>query len=281
MKPLDDNTLESLADLICGDGGPYYRQGWKLPLFFRAAGLDCPDHDGSTRKYWSINQLEEYNENPEMMAAVIKRIADPKAYTDSPEVIPDVLDKLNNILAMEGLAVGIEGITPVIKSIDPHVPVLVPQETIIIEPVPDFSSVIQDATLVRILDDRWCEAQECFRHEAFLASIIMMGSLLEGMMIALVLRKPKEANQAKSSPKDPAGNVRKFSEWTLNDLISVAHECGWIQGDIKRFAHALRDYRNLVHPLGHLKSGENPDRDTCRICWEISKAAINDMLKVR
>lgn len=281
MHTVDANTIESLADLICGDGGPYYRQGWKLPLFFRAAGLDCPDHDGSTRKYWVISQLEEYNENPEMMAAVIKRIADPKAYSDRPDVIPDVLDKLNTILAMEGLAVVIEGIKPVIQTIDPHVPVLIQKETKVIEPVPDFSLVVPDTNLVKILDGRWYEAQECFRHEAFLASIIMMGSLLEGMIIALVMRKPKEANQAKSSPKDTAGTVRKFPEWTLNDLISVAHDCGWIQGDIKRFAHALRDYRNLVHPLGHLKSGEDPDQDTCRICWEITKAAINDMLKVK
>ncbi len=124
MKSLDDNTLMAIVDLICGDDGPYYRQGWKLPLFFRAAGLDCTDHDGSTRRYWALARLEDFNREPDNTAKVLMRIADPKEYADKPEVILEVLTRLNRILAMEGLNVEIKGITPVLYEIDPYVPEL-------------------------------------------------------------------------------------------------------------------------------------------------------------
>ena len=41
MEDLDDNTLEELARLICGDDdGPIYRKGYELPrLLQRADGV--------------------------------------------------------------------------------------------------------------------------------------------------------------------------------------------------------------------------------------------------
>lgn len=36
---LDDNVLERLASLICGDDStPYYRKGFEIEKFFEAAG---------------------------------------------------------------------------------------------------------------------------------------------------------------------------------------------------------------------------------------------------
>ncbi|WP_075859723.1 hypothetical protein [Carboxydothermus pertinax] len=40
LKPLDEKTLEALAELICGDSTEWYRKGWELPDFFRRAGLE-------------------------------------------------------------------------------------------------------------------------------------------------------------------------------------------------------------------------------------------------
>ena len=39
MEQLDQQTLRELSELVCGDGGPRYRKGRELPLFFRAASL--------------------------------------------------------------------------------------------------------------------------------------------------------------------------------------------------------------------------------------------------
>ena len=74
---LDYKTLEAIAELICGEGD-YYRTGRELPIFFRNAGLECPDHDGTTRKWWTLERLEEYNKNPDEIKKVILRLANPK-----------------------------------------------------------------------------------------------------------------------------------------------------------------------------------------------------------
>jgi hypothetical protein len=61
--------------------------------------------------------------------------------------------------------------------------------------------------------------------------------------------------------------VKRFREWTLNDLIEVGHQCGWIEADVRDFAAALRDYRNLVHPWEQRERQVTADADTCAIAW--------------
>lgn len=94
-------------------------------------------------------------------------------------------------------------------------------------------------------------------------------------------KKPKEANTSASAPihKD-TGKVKKFHEWTLNDMIKVAHEENWIDLDVKRFSHSLREFRNLVHPYEQMVSQVFPDGDTCSICWLVVQAAVNDLARV-
>jgi len=143
---------------------------------------------------------------------------------------------------------------------------------------PDFYALVQDPTLAEILEKRWLEIQKCLDSDAYLAAIILMGSLLEGMLLSVVTRNPKQANQAAGAPKDAKiGKVKPFGKWTLSDLINVAHECGWLQRDVKDFSHELRDYRNMVHPWHQRAKNFHPDDDTCKICWDVVRAAIADL----
>jgi hypothetical protein len=75
-----------------------------------------------------------------------------------------------------------------------------------------------------------------------------------------------------------SGRTLEFSQWSLSDLINVSYERLWIQQDIRDFSHVLRDYRNLVHPAKQRQSGFLPDKDTCSICWEVVRAALNDLV---
>ena len=76
-----------------------------------------------------------------------------------------------------------------------------------------------------------------------------MGSILEGLLLHEVEYHPASASQARRSPKDPiTGKPKPFHEWGLSVLIDVAHELGWLEGDVSRFSHALRESRNTVHP---------------------------------
>lgn len=278
MKTLDNKTLEAIAELICGDNGPHYRTGWMLPIFFRNAGLDCPAHDSSTRKWWTLERLEEYNTSPLHIVRVIKRLANPKEYKGNSEITNKILNRLNEILSVEGIKVEIEGVSPIIREITPTVSER-KKETSLAFPIPDFLTIIDDPSLGEILKVRWKETLRYIENEAHLSAIIMMGSILEGVLLLVIHKHPKEVNQVKSSPKDEQGDVKRFWEWTLSDMINVTHEQGWIKGDVKQFSHTLRDYRNLVHPWHQRAKSENPDEDTCKICWQVVVAAINDLIK--
>ena len=73
-----------------------------------------------------------------------------------------------------------------------------------------------------------------------------MGSLLEGMLLAVRQADPAKANQAAAAPKNPEGKVKPFWDWSLPEMINVAHEVGWIGLDVKKPSHSLREFRNLI-----------------------------------
>jgi len=277
MQRLDEKTLEALAELICGDSGPHYRRGWELPIFFRNAGLQCPAHDSSTRKWWTLNRLREYNKDPFKIQKIILRLANPKEYLSEPHKTIEIIKKLNDILIVEGYKVFLEEGTPKIQEISLTVPDLEKGSNRFTIPLPDFEKLTNDDSLTSILKSRWKEIINCVDGEAYLATIILMGSLLEGVLLAFIQQYPRMANQAPSAPKDKNGKVKRFGEWNLSNLINVAHDCGWIQLDVKEFSHTLREYRNLVHPWEQRARQEFPDEDTVRICWEVVRAAINDL----
>ncbi len=131
-----------------------------------------------------------------------------------------------------------------------------------------------DASLLPILKSRLVEAGNCLRSNSPLAAIFMCGSILEGLLMGVAIQNPKAFNQASASPKDKAGKVRQFHEWTLSQFIEVAHELGFLALDVKKFGHALRDFRNYIHPYEQMASNFSPDSHTAQICLQVLKAAI-------
>lgn len=277
---MDGQTLDSLADMICGDGQgyPVYRSGSELTRFFYRVGFSNFRHDGSTRKWWTLSVLKQLTENN--LKAVVLRLADPREYRGNEVQVSQAVRKLNEILMVEGLKVELDGVTPKLKEITPQ---FVPQpEESEFKPLPppDFLNLKLEPGLGEILADRWDQTQKCLNAGAHLAATIIMGSMLEGMLLAVLQRFPKEANQCRSAPQDPrTGKVRYFAEWTLADMINVAHDIGWIDLDVKKFSHALRDFRNLIHPYQQMAVKTFPDQDTCEISWLVVQAAANDLAK--
>jgi hypothetical protein len=146
--------------------------------------------------------------------------------------------------------------------------------------LPDFVPLVKDSELARVLEIRWEESNRTFRAEAYLSTIVLLGSILEGVLLAKVQQNPKQANQAKSAPKDQNGKPLPFDRWRLNHLITVAHECGWLDADVRVLSYILRDYRNLVHPREQAKRGLFPDAGTCRMAQEVVAAAFEDLVKL-
>src|SRR5574343_265051 len=103
------------------------------------------------------------------------------------------------------------------------------------------------------------EIRKCLSSKASLAVIFLCGSTLEGILLGIASTNTKEFNQAVSSPKDKTGKVKHFSEWSLADFINVARELDFLGEDVKKFSHAMRDFRNYIHPYQQMSSNFTPD----------------------
>ena len=120
MNPLDPNTLEQLAGVICDTDGPHHRQYWQLEKFFTNVGwFGVPPYDESGRERWTRELLLSRREDPASMAQVIRRLADPREYPDDPDSAVAVAERLNRILAFEGLQVSYLNGRPELVERDP------------------------------------------------------------------------------------------------------------------------------------------------------------------
>jgi hypothetical protein len=128
--------------------------------------------------------------------------------------------------------------------------------------------------LATILEARFAEAVKCLKTDCPLAAVFLCGSILEGLLLGLASANPEQFTKAPNSPKDKAGAVKKLHAWTLAQLIDVSCELGYLGLDVKKFSHALRDFRNYIHPYAQLSSGFAPDKHTAEICLQVLKAAI-------
>lgn len=130
-----------------------------------------------------------------------------------------------------------------------------------------------DPRLNKILEARFREAQLCLDHSP-IASIILCGSLLEGILLGLAKRSPEAFNRSPLSPKRKDGAAKPFHEWNLAQFIDVAHDLGLLSLDIKKFTDTLREFRNYIHPYQQMKEDFDPDRNTAELCFHTVKSAI-------
>jgi hypothetical protein len=291
MKQLDDQTLEAIAELICGGGPDYsapgpYRTASEIHRFFQRVGIK-EQSQSSTRKWFTLEILQACNNDatgkfvPGRIERVLLRLANPIEYQGQQETTNEVIEHLNRILLPEGFRVILQGVTPSLEQCSAGLQPSVPKTKPTLLSPPDFTKLANDQSLDIILHSRWNEAQLCAQHGAYLSSVVMMGSILEATLLSIVSKYPEVANRSPSSPKDPkTGKPKQFGDWGLSSLIDVAHECGWLQGDVKRYSHALRESRNLVHPWYQRMLNEHPDEDTCNICWQVVSAAMNDLMQM-
>lgn len=128
--------------------------------------------------------------------------------------------------------------------------------------------------LVSTLEARLAEAIRCHEADAPLAVIFHCGSILEGLLLGLARAHAKQFNQAPNSPKDKLGVAKPFQEWTLAQFIDVSCELGHLGQDVKKFSHALRDFRNYIHPYQQMSARFQPDKHTAEICLQVLRAAI-------
>lgn len=149
----------------------------------------------------------------------------------------------------------------------------------IIHSPPDFSRLTSSVPGLREeIDRRWREAQKCVHIEAFTSAVILMGSILEGLLLARAQLSISTAYQSQRAPKDRTGKPLAVHDWTLSALIDVAVDVGWLKSDRGKFSHALRESRNVVHPWQAVLTKAAFDEATCKTTWLVLDSSSEDLL---
>lgn len=140
--------------------------------------------------------------------------------------------------------------------------------------IPNIQKLPIEAQAVPIIESRLAEARTAMGAGAYLATVLLCGSVLEAVLLGAAQKQPARFNQASASPKAKDGSVRRLHEWSLAQFIDVASEIDLLKPDVKKFGHGLRDFRNYIHPYEQMASGFTPDQHTAKVCFQVLKAAL-------
>jgi hypothetical protein len=150
------------------------------------------------------------------------------------------------------------------------------------DPPPDFTPLVADPKMKAILERRWVECNACIGANAPLAATVMMGGLLEGLLMARVLREKNQGPifKTKAAPKDKQGTpLPQLRDWTLQDFIAVAHELKWITRTVRDIGDILRDYRNYIHPQKELSHGVSLNTNDAGLLCQIGKTIAKQVIQ--
>ena len=142
-----------------------------------------------------------------------------------------------------------------------------------------ISGLYLEGKITKVLNQRLEEIKKCLNSGAALATIFLCGSTLEGILFGVATSTPQEFNSSTASPKDEEGKALQFQDWTLANFIDVAKEVGFLEEDVKKFSHHLRDFRNYIHPYKQISNKFNPDVHTAELCWQVLRLAIVQITK--
>jgi hypothetical protein len=280
---LNDKALEKLRLLINEE--TEYRKGYQLVNFFNDLGSRDVYQEGfPSRWIYTDEKLKKLNGTPGMDKCITK-LFNPINYVGRTNDLDGFIKDFNNFLAFDKWSVVRNNHEITFKRLDK---VVIPED----QKKPELS---EDAFLAKQFKEisidklelseglsssikaRFDEIERCINSNSPLAVIFLAGSALEGVLLGIALKNPASFNKASAAPKEKDGKVRVLHAWTLSNLIDVANELGVLKEDVKKFSHALRDFRNYIHPLQQASIGFHPTKETADICWQVLRAALQQV----
>jgi hypothetical protein len=277
MKLRKEN-LEKLRELINEE--TIYRSGPVLVSFFNDLGFqDVYGQGFPSRWIFTDEKLSIINGTPKLNECILK-VFSPVNFIGNIPKLDQHIKEFNQYLAFDDYKIVRTGKEIKIISDDQveldESSIGSDEEEFLKK---EFSEIELDdlqleINVTEVLKQRLNEMEICLRSDAPLSLIFLAGSTLEGLLLGIALKNPKKFNQSNMSPKDDSDKVKEFHLWTLNNFINVAFDLGLLKEDVRKFSHALRDFRNYIHPYEQVSHGFNPDKHTAHICWQVLKAAI-------
>lgn len=140
----------------------------------------------------------------------------------------------------------------------------------------DLHQVPVELDLQSVIAERLQEVEVCFDNGAYLSVVILCGSTLEGLLYEVAKCHPASFNRATGAPAHD-GKVRPLREWTLNDLLNCSRELRLLGEDMTKFGHAVREFRNYIHPQQQVRENFRPRKVTAEIARQVLRAALDDL----
>ena len=281
---LQSKTIEKLRKLINEE--TEYRSGPTLVSFFNNFGFnDCYGQGFPSRWFYTEEKLKSIN-GSKKLEDIIKHVLSPVNFIGRFDDLNKIISDFNQYLLFDGYKIAIKGKNIIIQESNDEIKFNEDKENLSEEEFinKDFKNISidnigLDSDVNDVIKQRLEEIKNCLKSKASLAVIFLCGSTLEGILFGVAIKNTKSFNACKSSPKDKLGKIKPFHEWTLNDFINTSRELNIIGEDVKKFSHALRDFRNYIHPYQQVTSNFNPDEQTAKICWQVLQAAIIQLSK--
>ena len=281
---LQSKTIEKLRKLINEE--TEYRSGPTLVSFFNNFGFkDCYGQGFPSRWFYTEEKLKSIN-GSKKLEDIIKHVLSPVNFIGRFDDLNKIISDFNQYLLFDGYKIAIKGKNVIIQESNDEIKFNEDKENLSEEEFinKDFKNISidnigLDSDVNDVIKQRLEEIKNCLKSKASLAVIFLCGSTLEGILFGVAIKNTKSFNACKSSPKDKLGKIKPFHEWTLNDFINTSRELNIIGEDVKKFSHALRDFRNYIHPYQQVTSNFNPDEQTAKICWQVLQAAIIQLSK--
>lgn len=268
--------LRTVESVLESDRGPGYVLNFSdrtFAAFFQEHGIDIRDPRYADMGTSKANRLRCFLRStpPPGSGQVLAALLDYRQSGGGPDLHADTIARYRAAVQRLG------GSLPASVPGQPHAPIT---EAALLGHVfkPEvFTRLPGNAALQAALVARMREAQRCVEHEAWLSAVILSGSVLEGMALGFGTAEPERVNRAYAAQYNKA--VPRLWDWKLHEWITVLTRLGAFSPNVDKFGHALRDFRNYVHPAEQLAHGFSPDRHTARISFHVVQAAAEDLVR--
>ncbi|MGY6287928.1 hypothetical protein [Proteus mirabilis] len=281
---ISSKTSEKLRNLINEE--TEYRSGPKLVKFFNTLGFNHSYGQGFPPRWkYTDDCLDTINGTPRLDKC-IKEIFNPINFISRIDELDRFIAEFNQYLAFDkwrvirnGAEITFEKLHKVELNDDNLQSSNLSESDFLNREFSGFtiSDLGLDINVTEVLNKRIEEIEKTYNSAAYLSTILIAGSTLEGVFLGLASSYPRAFNTVKSSPKGRDGKVQPFHDWNLAAFINVAKDLELIQLDTYKFSHTLRDFRNYIHPYQQMLSGFTPREHTAKICLQVLKAAITEM----
>ncbi len=273
--PLAPETLEQIAELLIGwgDDFPINRRAEDLNLFFERLGIQS-DAERGDRRQWLVEFLEDLQ--PLEVEKTVIKLADPRTYRGKTEDLANATTFLNNALKAEGFEIRfVDGRPTLIERLLNDLTEFGESEKDqFLRRKIDVDLVVKDLAidpgLAALIQQRVDEAKIAGEQKMPLATIFLLGSALEGLLLAYQQKDKEGFGRTK------AGKQQR-KEWTLDPLIDASAELNILGNDVKEFGFALRNFRNYIHPRKQIKEDFSPTEDTANLCLQVFKVAFSQL----